>query len=221
LGAKKRTLSFDFINSNYAMPILFLFLSCSISFLPPVTSPFELVDEESGIQLYERWHETAEGRAYRELKSVLLVQANTQTLLRTLREEQRAEKWMRRVDEVQALPGHSRHHWYAYVRYDLPWPASDHDCTISYRQTVDASGTTTVRFESVALESHPVKEGIERITGLSGRWEFRKQGNGTTEVRYFIQTTKAPSLPRFVTDPIVRSNAMKTMAGYRKVAEQI
>jgi len=55
---------------------------------------------------------------------------------------------------------------------------------------------------------------------LSGRWEFEKQANGYTEVRYFIQTTKASSLPRFITDPIVRSNMMRTMEGFREVAEK-
>ncbi|NBC08493.1 MAG: hypothetical protein GVY26_14970, partial [Bacteroidetes bacterium] len=67
---------------------------------------------------------------------------------------------------------------------------------------------------------YPAQEGTERITGLSGRWEFRKQPGGYTEVQYFIQTTKTPSLPRFITDPTVRSNMMKTMAGYRRVAER-
>jgi len=202
------------------MPFLFLFLSCNLLCAPPAASPFELVDEESGIQLYERWHKTAEGRAYRELKTVLRVKADTETLIHTLREEQRAKQWMRRVDEIRAMPGRHQRHWYAYVHYGLPWPARDHDCTISYQQAASAAGATTIRFESVALKNYPVKDGIERITGLSGRWEFRSQGNGSTEVRYFIQTTKGSSLPRFITDPIVRSNMMKTMAGYRAVAER-
>jgi hypothetical protein len=205
------------------MSFLLLFFSCSLAWATPAVSPassFELVDEESGIQLYERWHKTAEGNAYRELKTVLKVKAPTLTLLRTLREEQQAEKWMRRVDEVRSFPGQHERHWYAYVHYGLPWPARDHDCTIAYRQTGSTAGSTTIQFESVALKQYPVKDGIERITGLSGRWEFERQANGYAEVRYFIQTTKASSLPRFITDPIVRSNMMRTMEGFREVAER-
>lgn len=201
------------------MPFLLLFLSWTILLTAPAASPFELVDEESGIELYERWHETKNGRAYRELKTVLRAKAGMESLIHTLREEQQAEKWMRRVDKVRSFPGRHQRHWYAYVHYGLPWPARDHDCTISYQQTAGEAGVTTIRFESVALKNYPVKDGIERITGLSGRWEFREQANGYTEVRYYIQTTKAASLPRFITDPIVRSNMMKTMEGYREVAE--
>ncbi len=201
------------------MPLLLLFLSCNMLLTIPAASPFELVDEEGGIQLYERWHETDDGRAYRELKTVLRVNADTDALIRTLREEKQAEQWMRRVDEVRSMPGRHDRHWYAYVHYGLPWPARDHDCTISYQQVGSPSALTTVRFESVALKNYPVKDGIERITGLSGRWEFREQAGGYTEVHYYIQTTKASSLPRFITDPIVRSNMMKTMEGFREVAE--
>ncbi|MEQ8706727.1 MAG: hypothetical protein RIC19_22530 [Phaeodactylibacter sp.] len=206
------------------MPFLLLFFSCSLAWATPAVVPassFELVDEESGIQLYERWHKTAEGNAYRELKTVLKVKAGASALLRTLREEQQAGKWMRRVDEVRSFPGQHERHWYAYVHYGLPWPARDHDCTIAYRQVAGTVGLTTIRFESVVLKNYPVKDGIERITGLSGRWEFQELGNGQTEVHYFIQTTKASSIPRFITDPIVRSNMMRTMEGFREVAEQL
>jgi hypothetical protein len=202
------------------MPFLFLFLSCNLLCFTPDASPFKLVEEESGIQLYERWHKTNDGRDYRELKTVLSVKTNIETLIHTLREEQQAKQWMRRVDQVRSMPGRHQRHWYAYVHYGLPWPARDHDCTISYQQVGSNSGTTTIRFESVALKNYPVKDGIERITGLSGRWEFKKKSDGYTEVQYFIQTTKASSLPRFITDPIVRSNMMKTMDGYRTVAER-
>lgn len=204
------------------MSFLLLFFSYSLTWATPAILPpssFELVDEESGIQLYERWHKTTEGRAYRELKTVLKVKAGASALLRTLREERLAKKWMRRVDEVRSFPGQHGRHWYAYVHYGLPWPARDHDCTIAYRQVAGTAGLTTIRFESVSLKNYPLKDGIERITGLSGRWEFQKQANGHTEVRYFIQTTKASSLPRFITDPIVRSNMMRTMEGFREVAE--
>jgi|AntRauTorckE5430_2_1112549.scaffolds.fasta_scaffold02684_4 hypothetical protein len=206
------------------MPFLYLFISCSLSWATPnvlQASSFELVDEESGIELYERWHKTTEGNAYRELKTVLKVKAPTTKLLHTLREEAQAKKWMRRVDEVRSFPGQHERHWYAYVHYGLPWPARDHDCTIAYRQVASTAGLTTIRFESVRLKNYPLKDGIERITGLSGRWEFQSQGNGYTAVRYFIQTTKASSLPRFITDPIVRSNMMRTMEGFREVAEQL
>ena len=82
---------------------------------------------------------------------------------------------MLRVDEVRSFPGQHERHWYTYVHYDLPWPARDHDCTIAYRQVANTAGLTTIRFESVSLKSYPLRDGIERITGLSGRWEFQSQ----------------------------------------------
>ncbi|MBV6655487.1 MAG: hypothetical protein KI786_17080, partial [Mameliella sp.] len=86
------------------MNFLLLFLCSGLTFLkvPIPATPFELVDEEEGIQLYERWHKTADGRPYRELKTILRVKANTHELIRTLREEPLAKKWMRRVDNVRS-----------------------------------------------------------------------------------------------------------------------
>ena len=205
------------------MNFLLLFLCSGLTFLkaPIPATPFELVDEEEGIRLYERWHKTADGRSYRELKTILRVKANTHELIRTLREEPLAKKWMRRGDNVRSFSGKHERHWYAYVHYGLPWPARDHDVTISYQQAGSSAGQMVINFESVKLKSYPVKEDIERITGLSGRWEFHSLGNGDMEVLYFIQTTKASSIPRFITDPIVRSNMMRTMEGFREVAEKL
>ncbi len=185
---------------------------------PPETEPFKLVVEKEGIRAFERWHAPPNGRPYRELKAVFRVQAKESALLAALREEQKAMLWMQNVAQFQVLPGGQNSHWRAYIRYGLPWPARDHDCVVSYQWARPAEGRAVATFQSARLSTHPPQEGVHRIQGLSGRWEFLAQADGRYEVAYYIMTTEASPIPRFVLDPIVRSNLLKTMAAFRQVA---
>ena len=82
-----------------------------------------------------------------------------------------------------------------------------------YHLTRD-NGYAHVYFSSVADGRYPPEDGIKRMEGVQGLWRFESQADGKTRVTYSVLILEKPSLPRWITDPIVRSNMMDSMVAF-------
>lgn len=181
---------------------------------------FNLVTEKDGIRLYERWHTTSDDRAYRELKAVFTANASYAELRRQIREEALTRQWMQRIHSVEHRPGANPQHWYAYVQYEMPWPARNQDFVLTYQERQPQPGYREVTFSSTTLTEYPLRSGVERITSLSGRWEFTLQPDGNHHINYYVMIANPSAMPRMLTDPIVRANLLNTMQAFRQHVEQ-
>lgn len=185
----------------------------------PEASDFKLLFEKEGVKVFERWHASPDGDEYRELKAEFRVRASHDIIMEALREKKMAARWVQRLEKLEAPSGLKKDEWCFYIRYGLPWPARDHDCVLAYQYSRPEKGFTLVAFKSTERDAYPPLDGVHRILGLSGRWEFRLQEDGSYTVAYYLLTAASSPIPRFILDPLVRSNLLDTMVAFRTVVE--
>ncbi|MCB9054088.1 MAG: hypothetical protein H6556_32195 [Lewinellaceae bacterium] len=178
------------------------------------TRTFQVVKKKGSIHVFERWFEVeGEERETRELKSEFTVSASIDEILPFIQDPGKVEKWMKAVGEVKAIEGKGTPQWVSYIRYDVPWPLNDQDCLMRY-QLLREGNRASVYFRSVADSRMPPKDGIKRLEGIQGLWRLQALGNGQTRVTYSMLTLEKPSMPRWVTDPVVRANMLESMEAF-------
>ena len=189
--------------------------------LPPVDDgTFKLVRVKGGVSLYERWVEIEPGLKVRELKAEFVSDAGPATLMSLLKDATRAHRWMQSMEEFKLVETPSAGNWTSYVRYSIPWPLEDQDIVLRY-QSYSVNGCYTVSFQSTAHASYPVKEGVTRMKGVSGSWQFQPKSSGQTQVTYLIITKNRSTMPRWLTDPLVQDNLLDTMNGFNLQAKEL
>lgn len=205
---------------------ILLALSFSLSFLLSLdaqplalasansTRAFSVVRKQEDIRVYERWFEVeGEGRETRELKSEFTVSAGADEILPFIQDADKVIKWMKAAGEVKAVEGKSASGWMSYIRYDVPWPMNDQDCLMRYHLVREGSHTL-IYFRSVADHRMPPRDGVKRLEGIQGLWRLQPLNNGRTKVTYSMLTLEKPTMPRWVTDPVVRANMLDSMVAF-------
>lgn len=182
---------------------------------------FELVRNEDGILVHERWI-TFPGSAppvtAREVKSEFYIKSSLKEAVALLQDEAAINGWQKHVTEFKVFP-HSDSSWFEYSYHDIPWPVSDQDHLLEYtiEDPVEDDGIfitfKTIRSEKLA----PVRKNVSRMT-LSGSWYFQELSGGRIKVTYRILSMPGP-LPRFITDPVIRSNLLSTVRSYIDLLE--
>ncbi|MCB0579741.1 MAG: hypothetical protein KDD10_10590 [Phaeodactylibacter sp.] len=184
------------------------------------TRTFKVVKNSGDIHVYERWFEVeGEDRETRELKSEFTVSAGTDEVLSLIQDPEKVVKWMKAVGEVKAIGHKGGGQWLAYIRYDVPWPLNDQDCLMQYQIVRDGS-RTLVYFRSVTDSRVPAKGGVKRLEGIQGLWRLHPLGDGRTKVSYSMLTLEKPTMPRWVTDPVVRANMLDSMVAFNELLKE-
>lgn len=181
----------------------------------PLTGDFTLVKQADNIFLYERWIDAPESGKVREIKAVFLVRASVPAIVELIKDPARGRSWNANAKTYQVLPLQDANRWISYIQYDIPWPFDDQDCCLAYHYH-----NNEVSFESTHNAAFPVTAGMSRMTGTKGKWVMENMHSGHVRVTYFITTDRSKKIPRWVSDPIVHSNLFKTMAQFKKLAEQ-
>lgn len=190
--------------------VLFRFL-----FAKPNTGEFRLVKQSESVFLYERWIEAGGGEKVREIKAVFLVHTEINNIIRVLKDPVKGKEWNVNAKHYQVMRTADEDRWISYIQYDIPWPFDDQDCCLSFH-----SSGNEVSFESIDHSAFPVASNMTRISGTRGKWILENTHSGNVRVTYFITTDRSKKIPRWVSDPIVHSNLVKTMAKFKSLAEQ-
>jgi hypothetical protein len=183
---------------------------------------FELVRSEENIAVYERWVTFPKSDppiTAREVKSEFFVDSAVEDALALLQDESRIQAWQKHVSEFKIYP-HTDSIWYEYSYHDIPWPVSDQDHFLEYKiQNPLEDDGIFITFETVEnKELAPVRKGVSRMT-LSGSWYLQSMPGGKVKATYRILSMPG-SLPRFITDPVIRNNLMSTVQAYIRLLEK-
>jgi hypothetical protein len=196
--------------------LLFIAAAALLSFSFGPANNFKLVKSEDGVSLYERWYSLGNGKNARELKAVFTVKNHYSAVIAALQNQSKGLEWNESASQF-AIRNQSSVSWVNYIRYDLPWPLDDQDCVLQYSRS-DGAGGSVLHFASTSHSDFPVKSDISRIPNVKGKWLLYSQ-SGKTYVEYYITTTPSATLPRSITDPVVRNNLVSGFANFRKLAE--
>jgi hypothetical protein len=169
---------------------------------------FQMVRSSKGIMLFERWFNYDADLLAREIKAEMIVDTPADSIVALLQDSKRINNWNRNVEEV-VIKKESSDSWVSYYRYDLPWPVDDQDCILRYT-LIDRIDSIDISFQSIVDPEFPESKGVTRMKEVRGHWRLVKK-NDSTKVEYRITTRPNQSLPRWLTDPIVRDNLFETM----------
>lgn len=182
---------------------------------------FDLVKADSPVYIYERWV-TFPGKPdvqAREVKGDFVVASTIPKILQLLRDEARIGDWQSHLDEFRVYPL-TDSTWLEYSLHDIPWPMSDQEHFLRYDlKKIEAGKVYVITFQSLEdSKLAPLNDSYTRLE-LSGSWHLEQVEPNRVNVSYRIFSTPS-SIPRFLTDPIVRSNLMSTIKSLTKLAEE-
>ncbi len=183
---------------------------------------FELVKKDGTISVYERWitiPNTDPPIKAREVKGEFYFQNTIYAGLRLIQNEEKIMQWQDHVSEFKVYKQRDTTMWLEYSYHDIPWPVSDQDHLLVYTMTASAPGVITLTFKSKVDDGiAPVRKGVTRME-LSGSWKLEQIAPNKVKATYRI-LSKPIGIPKFLTDPIIRSNIMTTIKEYIALLEE-
>jgi hypothetical protein len=178
---------------------------------------FVLVKKEGTTTIYERWITLPNSNPpieAREVKGEFFFRNTMFAGLNLLQDEKKIYKWQSHVSEFKVYLEKDTTTWHEYSYHDIPWPVSDQDHWLQYTIKEFIPG----KYLFITFESRenatlaPVRKGVTRME-LSGSWKWEHINAGVTKVTYRI-LSKPIGIPKWLTDPIIRSNIMTTIEEY-------
>ena len=184
--------------------------------IPIDTTDFTLVRREHGISVYERWYPITSTENARQLKATFTMRADPTAALALLKDASKGELWNKNTNAYKIVDIREDS-WVSYIQYDLPWPVKNQDCVLQH-YTHEEADKVSVIFRNTDHPSFPVKNRVQRIPEIKGKWIF-KRSDDLLHVEYYIATTQSKTLPGWITDPIIRNNLVETLHVFRKILE--
>lgn len=176
---------------------------------------YQLVKQENNINIYTRWLPVDEKRSARQVKVTFAVDAPVREALSVLVDDTSFTSWMKGTRDYRRVHTVDSGNWYSYIQFSIPWPLNDQDCIIHYEMR-EHSGTYTEIYLNGEPDYLAAIEGVKRISHMEGSWKLVSAGPDRTLVEYVIFSRQPSSFPRWITDPIIQNNMIRTMTGFRE-----
>lgn len=184
-------------------------------------SEFTLVKQEGDISLYERWIPFPKSDPpveAREVKGEFTCKASIYQALRLLQNEKLVKQWQNSLIDFKLYRDKDTTTWLEYGNHRIPGPLHNQDYLLKYKMTTKP-GLLYLVFESIKNDKvAPLRDGVTRME-LSGSWTFQQINPKKTKVVYRI-LSKPSNVPKFLSDPIVRSNLMSNFQQFVAVVEK-
>ena len=112
-----------------------------------------------------------------------------------------------------------RQQWFSYAHFALPWPVSDQDIVLHNAIAEKEDGRFIHIRMNGAEDKRPMPRDVNRIQAFTGSWRLQALPDGKTEVDYRVQTRNKPTIPTWITDPVIQQSFLRTLANLRRAAE--
>lgn len=183
---------------------------------------FVVVKKAGTTTIYERWITFPNSDPpikAREVKGEFFFRNTMFAGLNLLQDEKKIQEWQSHVSEFKVYLQRDTMNWMEYSYHDIPWPVSDQDHLLKYTiEEFIPEKSLFITFESRQNETlAPVRKGVTRMV-LSGSWKWEQLSACETKVTYRI-LSKPIGIPKWLTDPIIRSNIMTTIEEYIALLE--
>jgi hypothetical protein len=105
------------------------------------------------------------------------------------------------------------------ILYPLPWPARNQEAVISHR--LDYLSAAGFRIELTSDDQPPKRLDPKSslVLKTKGSWTAVRQKTGAFLLSYKVLTMQNRGLPRWLFDPIIRSNMVHSMSALRELAQ--
>jgi len=178
-------------------------------------SSWELINDDSGIQVLERWVINEKNLKVKERSGKMVLNCSVTEVLNLICDTKRTHLWMRNAEQVDKLKTVSDKEWYVHTILDTPWPFNKQDIVSKY--TIVDNAETDVIMVVIVKEDKllPPQKDIDRLDTFSAVWTIEKVKKNRVKVSFTTKSTKPPKYPSWVQDPIVRNVFFNNMKNFK------
>lgn len=170
---------------------------------------------KEGISVFTR---PVEGSSLNEFKGEALINADLEVCRRVIDDTEKHTVW--RPDCIESIQiskkGTTK---IEYSRTKAPWPVSDRDVLV--KTVIDESKEKVVyNFTGVNDPNLvPLKDGVVRITQITGKWIFARKGKDTL-VTYQAKIDPGGSLPAWLANSTAVDQPFKSLQGLKEMVKK-
>jgi len=179
-------------------------------------SPWDLVKNEEGIQVYTR---TLANSDYKEFKGVMSLEAKLDTLLKFINNAEHCPDWQYKCLKMLTLSD-----GYLYKLSDLPWPLSDRYTVMRSQGHFDQEQNNyTLSLKNIPrnqlpqhiLQQLPAELGTVQMRTSDGYWHFQLNHTAAILITHQMHGDPAGSLPANLANLGVTNAAYVTLSKLR------
>lgn len=172
----------------------------------------EFTKEE--ITVYTR---PVEGSSLKEFKGEVVINASIDACARVIQDTESHVKWRPDCIESRSIKKDGNTSL-SYTETKAPWPVSNRDVVI--KNTLSLSPEKiTIEFIAINMpDLIPLKEGVVRMTELTGAWTLVNQ-NGSTLVTYQARINPSGSIPAWLANKTSIDQPFKTLQGLKQMVK--
>ncbi|WP_297088818.1 hypothetical protein [uncultured Draconibacterium sp.] len=204
--------------------VLILFLACfffqnsnAASNFVTTDKSWELVKNEKDILIYYRWIEFENGGKTREMKAEFTIDAEISKIVKQFSASENYLKWAVGIKSCDIYQT-SDTLWYTHTIMNYPWPYNKKDLvTRHYLKDINNGVVININADPDFIA---VNDKIERMKNYKGFWEISVLESNKSKIRYQVISYEKPIVPRFIQDPIIQNQLIKSFVKLKKLAEE-
>lgn len=179
---------------------------------------WKTVKDEDGIRLQYRWLKIDNSIKTRELSLHFVTHTEMDTVLTYLQDAERHTQWNMGVKTFDILSQDSTQmHWVSHTEYNIPFPISQQDLVVNNSLTkTDSSMVIDITSQPNFI---PPLEDVDRVKYYIAQWEMNKLDSTHTEITFSAITLSKSYIPRFIKDPIIQNNLVKSFKALKEALE--
>ena len=165
---------------------------------------WELISDDSGIELKERWITTNTKLKVKERTGKMTLNCSVNDVINLIHDDKRTHLWMKDAELVEVLKVTSNNEWYVHTILDTPWPFSKQDMVSKYKIVRNPDNKITRIFILKEDKLLPPIRDIDRLDTFNAEWVIEHINNNKVKVTFTTTSTKPPKYPSWAQDPVVR-----------------
>ncbi len=180
--------------------------------------PWKVVKQEDDITLKYRWLKIGGELKTRALSIHFTSETHTDTLLSYLVNTEKHNEWNKGIKAFNILAKDSTNlNWITHTKYDIPFPISQQDLVVN--NVLMVSDSLLIIDITSKPNYIPSLEDSDRIKHYIAQWKVYPIDSNTIDVTFSAITLSKSYIPRFIKDPIIQNNFIKSFKALKKSLE--
>lgn len=182
--------------------------------------PWETVKQDGGVTIKYRWIKLNNNTKTREMLAHFKVVTLKDSVLTYLQNPNKHKSWNKGIKTFKVLSKDSLE-WITHSIYNIPFPISQQDL-VAKNTRIDTNYSTIINIISKPNYT-PYLEDIDRVKRYIGQWMIKptSETSDTLDISFSAITLSKSYIPRFIKDPIIQSNLLKSFKALKQELENI
>lgn len=217
----------EFLSQNMFNRILFFlslvffvsFSNDSIAGDAETPSAWELISEDNGIKVLERWVNNGSDVKVKERSGKMTLNCSIEEVIELIANVDKIPFWMCNVESSKRVKTVNENTWYVHTILDAPWPFDKQDMVSKYdvRRKDNLASVIIVKEDKLV----PPQKDIERLDTFSAEWVIEQVKENKVKVTFTTKSTQPPKYPSWAQDPVVRKVFSSNLKNFKALINKV